>query len=407
MGNMFRELRDSIERFCLRGEDQVKREFEVRWREYSGFNKVIRFYLIESNVIDIAERWVVYREIFEVLSVCKVAQTRKVDLISVFHQPHDLFKPIREISAQIHAIESDFKLKGVEYSSDEQAKFDEIWNFCSDLLALDFKIENATNSEMQSILENEKLEIMDLSRLPFSFTVGNNSVNPRKLQRIRKELITLKNSLPDGIFVRVDEQCFDKMKVMIIGAKGTPYQNGCFMFDLFLPQDYPSVPPSMRIANTVYFKFNPNLYPSGYICLSLLGTWNGQQWDPLKSTILQLLVSIQSLVMTENPILQEPSRLLMFNRNESLAYDNGIRHATVLYAMIKQLDDAPYCFKRVINAHFSTKRPEILEQLQHWESMISHPTNCKYFSWTHLFPKGAWLKNKTKLIALLNRIQYN
>jgi hypothetical protein len=111
--------------------------------------------------------------------------------------------------------------------------------------------------------------------------------------------------------------------------------------------------------------------------------------------------------MTENPILQEPSRLLMFNRNESLAYDNGIRHATVLYAMIKQLDDAPYCFKRVINAHFSTKRPEILEQLQHWESMISHPTNCKYFSWTHLFPKGAWLKNKTKLIALLNRIQYN
>ena len=38
-------------------------------------------------------------------------------------------------------------------------------------------------------------------------------------------------------------------------------------------------------------RVNPNLYENGYVCLSLLGTWNGrpeQCWNPEASTLLQV-----------------------------------------------------------------------------------------------------------------------
>lgn len=44
-------------------------------------------------------------------------------------------------------------------------------------------------------------------------------------------------------------------------------------------------------------RFNPNLYNCGKVCLSLLGTWSGPGWDPKTSTLLQVLISIQSLIM--------------------------------------------------------------------------------------------------------------
>ena len=51
-------------------------------------------------------------------------------------------------------------------------------------------------------------------------------------------------------------------------------------------------------------RFNPNLYRNGKICLSLLGTWHGgiktEEWNE-SSTLLQLLISIQSLIFGECP----------------------------------------------------------------------------------------------------------
>jgi ubiquitin-protein ligase len=46
----------------------------------------------------------------------------------------------------------------------------------------------------------------------------------------------------------------------------------------------------------------------GKVCLSLLGTWSGPGWDPKRSTLLQVLVSIQSLIMVR-PRRQSAERL--------------------------------------------------------------------------------------------------
>lgn len=56
-------------------------------------------------------------------------------------------------------------------------------------------------------------------------------------------------------------------------------------------------------------RINPNLYQCGKVCLSLLGTWHGnnsENWIPDKSTMLQVLVSIQALILNEKPFFNEP-----------------------------------------------------------------------------------------------------
>ena len=45
------------------------------------------------------------------------------------------------------------------------------------------------------------------------------------------------------------------------------------------------------------------------VCLSLLGTWSGragENWNPEGSNILQVLISIQGLVLVDNPFFLEP-----------------------------------------------------------------------------------------------------
>jgi hypothetical protein len=58
----------------------------------------------------------------------------------------------------------------------------------------------------------------------------------------------------------------------------------------YTTQDYPQKPPKVQFLTTGggTVRFNPNLYESGRVCLSLLGTWDGPSWDPGTSTLLQV-----------------------------------------------------------------------------------------------------------------------
>jgi len=56
-------------------------------------------------------------------------------------------------------------------------------------------------------------------------------------------------------------------------------------------------------------RLNPNLYESGKVFLSLLNTWTGKAnevWNPTSSNVLQILVSIQGLVLNAKPYFNEP-----------------------------------------------------------------------------------------------------
>ena len=78
-------------------------------------------------------------------------------------------------------------------------------------------------------------------------------------------------------------------------------------------------------------RFNPNLYNNGKVCLSLLGTWAGgagESWNADTSTFLQVLVSIQSLILVPNPYFNEPGYErdigTKSGMNRSAQYNTGV-----------------------------------------------------------------------------------
>lgn len=92
-------------------------------------------------------------------------------------------------------------------------------------------------------------------------------------------------------------------------------------------------------------RLNPNLYDSGKVCLSLLNTWSGDQnekWIPGLSTMLQVLVSIQGLILNAKPFFNEPGFACMrgsvSGETRSLQYNENtfiLSLKTMLYSMKK------------------------------------------------------------------------
>ncbi|GAB1609836.1 baculoviral IAP repeat-containing protein 6-like isoform X2 [Argonauta hians] len=224
--------------------------------------------------------------------------------------------------------------------------------------------------------------------------------NPSRARRLAQEAVTLSTSLPlsasSSVFVRCDEDRLDIMKVLITGPADTPYANGCFEFDVYFPQDYPVSPPFINLETTGNHsvRFNPNLYNDGKVCLSVLNTWHGrpeEKWNPQTSSFLQVLVSIQSLILVSEPYFNEPgyerSRGTPSGTASSREYDANIRQATVKWAMLEQIRDPSPCFKEVIQNHFWLKRHEILSQCEQWM--------CEMESYSHDKRTGRHIAHST------------
>jgi baculoviral IAP repeat-containing protein 6 len=203
----------------------------------------------------------------------------------------------------------------------------------------------------------------------------SNIFNKKRLLRIRSEIASLQNNLPSGIFLLVDEERCDLMRFLIIGPENTPYEYGLFQFDMYIPAEYPTSPPKVHFLTTGNgrFRFNPNLYDSGKVCLSLLGTWHGhesEQWNAKTSTILQLLISIQSLIFCEKPYFNEPGYESTYNSEQgkfrSDEYNKQIQYNSIDLAIIEQINNPIEDFKDDIYTHFNFKRNEIINTFNKW-----------------------------------------
>jgi ubiquitin-protein ligase len=222
---------------------------------------------------------------------------------------------------------------------------------------------------------------------------SKNITDKKSLLRVVSEISSLKKNVPinwdTSVLVRIDKKQTNMIKFLITGPKDTPYHNGIFEFHAYFPQDYPNSPPQVLLntTNGGNFRFNPNLYACGKVCLSLLGTWSGQEgekWNKDISTFLQVIVSIQSLILVEEPYFNEPGWEKQMHTEQgkvkSFEYKDKIRNGTMLIAILNQLKNPPQGFEEFTKEHFSLKKDEIINTVEGWikESKRFKPTLQKY-----------------------------
>ncbi|CAD8208380.1 unnamed protein product [Paramecium pentaurelia] len=249
-----------------------------------------------------------------------------------------------------------------------------------------------------------------------------NNPSQNKMQKLISEITTIEENLPleatNSIFLRYDNDRMDCMRTIIFGASGTPYAHGAFLYDMFFGDDYPQRPPKMKLATTGHGKvrFNPNLYNCGKVCLSLLGTW-GDNWIANFSTILQILVSVQSMVMSEYVMFNEPgweSQMGTPNGEQAnRGYCNFIKIQNIRYAMIEQLQNPPKGFEEVIKKSFYLRKDLIMKEIEQWIEQANLPATynqtqnqCTYTQQPLLY-KQDLIKIYEELKVELEKLKFN
>ncbi|CAJ1978564.1 unnamed protein product [Sphenostylis stenocarpa] len=187
-----------------------------------------------------------------------------------------------------------------------------------------------------------------------------------RAKRIQEEWKSLEKDLPDSIFIRVYESRIDLLRAVIIGADGTPYHDGLFFFDVLFPSNYPNVPPEVHY-HSYGVRLNPNLYYCGKVCLSLLNTWSSryknEKWVPGVSTVLQILVSIQGLILNSEPYFNEPSNARLRGSKEAedhSLYYNETTFILSLRTMVHVMRRTPKNFEDFVAGHFCSRAHDIL-----------------------------------------------
>ena len=223
-------------------------------------------------------------------------------------------------------------------------------------------------------------ELDELYRYRYADSLPTSSTAKRR-KRIRQEHYDIQGSLPvewsSSVWVRYCAHRLDTLQALISGPEDTPYSNGLFLFDILFPEEYPAAAPKVTIQTTGSgtVRFNPNLYSNGKVCLSLLGTWSGRDgetWDEKTSTLLQVLVSIQSLILVSDPYFNEPGYEGTISTAKGLAssnkYNMTVRTDMVRWAMLDHLRHPKTGYEEITRTHFRMKAIEIKAQFEQWRA---------------------------------------
>ena len=244
------------------------------------------------------------------------------------------------------------------------------------------------------MVKNNQFGTYEFDNKHLYYNERNNKItNKKNLLRVVSEISSLKKNLPinwdTSCILRIDKKQTNMIKFVITGPKDTPYHNGVFEFHAYFPNNYPNEPPKV-LLNTTYggkVRFNPNLYANGKVCLSLLGTWSGQEgesWNSEMSTFLQVIISIQSLIMVEDPYFNEPgyerSMHTTQGRAKAFDYKDTVRVNNLNVAILDQLRNPPSGFEEFTINHFKAKKDEILETANKWlEETPKYKSNITEF----------------------------
>lgn len=161
-------------------------------------------------------------------------------------------------------------------------------------------------------------------------------VSQTSLKRLVSDIKQInKNPLTSqGIYYQHDETDMMKGYAMIVGPSETPYEYGYYLFEFKYPPTYPFEPPTVTACTQDgKTRFNPNLYVSGKVCVSILNTWSGEQWSSCQ-TISSVLLVLCTL-LCKNPFTNEPH--MTTSHPDCANYDKIIQFKNIEVAIFKML----------------------------------------------------------------------
>jgi len=176
----------------------------------------------------------------------------------------------------------------------------------------------------------------------------------------------------DNIHYIQDEDNIFKGYALIIGPKDTPYENGYYFFEFVFPENYPFSPPKVKFYTyDGHTRFNPNLYINGYVCLSILNTWEGEKWSACQS--IKSILHTLSITLNETPLLNEPG--ITIQHKDFNSYNKIIEYKNIEIAILKYLDKSniPYNFHQfypVIIDYFKKNYQQIIDKCKNKENTI-------------------------------------
>jgi ubiquitin-protein ligase len=189
------------------------------------------------------------------------------------------------------------------------------------------------------------------------------TVIPMRSRRIMGDLRELLKDPLYDVFIYFDESDINQMIVMIRGQEG-PYEFCQFLFHISFSDDYPMSPPIVKFCSSDgKTRLNPNLYIEGKVCLSILGTWQGDPWTSVM-TIKTVILSIMALVMTREPLRNEPG--MESSPEDKIEIYNQIVEYASLNILVNQINHPSEMFVPLLknmNAQFIKDYPALIEKV--------------------------------------------
>lgn len=164
------------------------------------------------------------------------------------------------------------------------------------------------------------------------------------IQRLVSDIKTIQQNplVENGIHYKHDEEDLLKGYALIVGPSDTPYFSGFYFFQIIYPRDYPYSPPRVIFdTNNGLIRFNPNLYTCGKVCVSLLNTWQGDQWTSCQ-TISSILLTICT-ILCKTPLLNEPG--VSITHRDVDKYTNVIEYSNISVAICDILNKNVLVYK--------------------------------------------------------------
>ena len=165
----------------------------------------------------------------------------------------------------------------------------------------------------------------------------------RATKRIILDYKELINDPVENIYYHHDENNIYKGYALIIGPNDTPYENGYYLFEFTFPENYPFSPPKVKFHTyDGQTRFNPNLYINGYVCLSILNTWEGEKWSACQS--IKSILNTLMITLNESPLLNEPG--ITTHHKDFNNYNQIIEYKNLEIGILKYLEKSnlPYNF---------------------------------------------------------------